>query len=145
MSKSTLATKAEILIKPWPEDGTVDFDELVEPVVKAIKFAYNLRRKNLNKDIPYKGYERKHCLSTCLSIGSTLSAENLQYEQREQGRSALETIVGVAVQLGFEQGIRYQKEQHKTHDLITDLIDKGQKQQIRKLEAKIKELEDAST
>jgi len=41
----------------WPKDGskTVPLKELTTPVCRAIRFAYNARRRNTNKDVPWDG------------------------------------------------------------------------------------------
>lgn len=106
-------------IKKWPpDDGTVNFDELVKPVVKAIRFAYSCRRKNEKKDIPYDGYDRPSLLACCLTVESTLAAANLDYDKTVQGRSALDILVGLAVQLGYEQGYRKAQEEVKLLQLV---------------------------
>ena len=80
-----------------------DFEELVKSVVKALKGAYTLRRKPL-VDIKWEGPElEQYCYS--LPPAERLTAENLRYSQEDQGRSALEEIIGIAVALGIQQGI----------------------------------------
>ena len=40
-------------MKKWPENNeTVSFEELVAPICNAVKFAYDLKRKNRDKNIP---------------------------------------------------------------------------------------------
>ncbi len=95
-------------MKEWPEDNkTVMFDELTEPIIKAIRFAYDVTRKNENKDIPWEGLDiGKSARACCFSPPEALAASNLRYSLDDQGRDALEEIVGLAVQLGIEQGRR---------------------------------------
>lgn len=102
-----------IKIREWPKERSVNFDDLVNPIVKAIKFAYTIRRKNLSKDIPYDGYERNSMLAGCLPIGEALSVKGLEFDLEDQGRTAIEVIVGLAIQLGIEHGQRLAKAEHK--------------------------------
>ena len=100
-------------MKQWPKDNKSlsSFEELTEPVVRAIRFAYKLERKNSNLDIPWLGYDiGEKEKGTSRSPDKKLSVEKLKYQEEEQGRSALETLIGLAVQLGIEQGRRLQKE-----------------------------------
>jgi hypothetical protein len=82
----------------WPQDGQyLDFEKICAPLVKALRFAFKLTRKNRDKDIPYKGpnigpRER----ASCLSAKHQLSAEMLQYSEEDQGRKADEEIIGLA-------------------------------------------------
>ena len=98
--------------KQWPEkDKTVGFYEIAEPIIKALKFAYRLRRKNLRKDIPWNGLDiGEELKASNFSPDSTLSHESLRFNQEDQGRNALEVIIGIAVQLGIEQGRRIEVE-----------------------------------
>ena len=96
-------------MKKWPEDETktVSFRYLVKPVKDAILFAYDIKRKNKGKDIPYNGYDiGKRNKATDFSPDEKLKARNLEYSDVEQGRDALTEIIGIAVQLGIEQGER---------------------------------------
>ncbi len=100
-------------MKAWPEspNETVMFSDLTEPLVRAVKFAYKRTRKNLNKDIPYEGYDiGKSLKASCLPPDESLIAQNLKWQQEDQGRDALEVIMGIAVQLGIEQGRRVERE-----------------------------------
>lgn len=96
--------------KQWPkENGTVGFCEITDPIIKALKFAYKLQRRNLKKDIPWSGLDiGEDLLSSNFGPDQTLSYESLSFNQEDQGRNALEMIVGIAVQLGIEQGRRMQ-------------------------------------
>lgn len=87
------------------------FSELVKPIKKAILFAYDLKRKNENKNIPYKGYNiGEKSLVTCFSPVETLRVKNLKYSLEDQGRDALDEIIAIAIQLGIEQGYRIFKD-----------------------------------
>lgn len=95
-------------MKPWPKNGkTVRFSDLVKDIKKAVLFAYDVKRKNRKKNIPWNGYDigdaEKVC---CLCPDDHLTAENLRYSESEQGRDALDEIIGLALQLGMEQGRR---------------------------------------
>ena len=95
--------------KPWPNNGqTVSFQDMVKPIVDAISFAYQLQRQNKSTDIPWSGLDIGNDLkATCFNPDERLSAEQLNYSNEDQGRTALEEIVGIAVQLGMEQGRRH--------------------------------------
>ena len=99
--------------KPWPKSGPVSFSELTEPVVAAIEQAYRIRLKEevLDGGIEWTGFDigepDKVC---CFSPSESLNGFNLRYSYTDQGRNPLEEIVGVAVQLGIEQGRRLQAE-----------------------------------
>lgn len=91
-------------MKSWPaaHDEHVDFSDLVEPVVAAILNTHTVTRKNKGKDVPYAGYAlpgTAGTFGTCLHM----TAEQMDYSDDEQGRSALSQLVGLAVTLGFEQ------------------------------------------
>lgn len=93
----------------WPEDEAepLSFDAITRPLIKAIKYAYKLERRNKGKSIPWSGPEiGRPELAICLPAKEKLSAKMLAYSEDDQGRDALEEIVGLAVQLGIEQGRR---------------------------------------
>lgn len=108
----------------WPDkDEPMDFEKLTKPLVKAIRFAYDLKRKNRDKDIPWKGPDigaRER--ATCLSPSTQLKSENLIYSEEEQGRDALEEIIGLALRLGIEQGRRITMTGHEVAILKTHLM-----------------------
>lgn len=112
-------------MKQWPKDGKplTNFEQLTEPVIKAIRFAFKLNRKNEDLDIPWSGYDigRKE-QATSLTPDKKLSVENLKYQEENQGRGALETIIELAVQLGIEQGRRLQKEASFGDELLLRAI-----------------------
>lgn len=90
----------------WPEnDAPVGFDELTGPVMKVIREYYDLTPSGLFptwEGLPLPTEMR----ATCLGYEETLTGEYLEYAEKEQGRSPLETMLGIAVQLGIEQGRR---------------------------------------
>lgn len=95
-------------MKEWPGDNkTVPFDEIVGPLKKALKFAYSFERINKGKDIPWTGLNiGKRERGTCLPPDESLLAEQLVYNKDDQGRDPLDVLLGIAVQLGIEQGRR---------------------------------------
>src|SRR3989304_4553686 len=102
-------------MKEWPENNKpADFEDIVKHLKMALKFAYKMRRQNLHKDIPYDGFDIGHQqLAGCFHANETLSVKQLQFVLEDQGRDALDEILGLAVQLGIEQGRRvYRKERN---------------------------------
>lgn len=102
--------------KPWPDesDKTVNFSDLVKPVCMSIRFAYRLIRRNEHRSVPWTGYdigasEGASELACCSSPDERLQQSQLKYDEESQGRDALEVIVGVAIQLGIEQGQRMER------------------------------------
>lgn len=97
----------------WPKDGSpASFSDLTEPIRKIVRHCYSIQRKNKNKDVDWKGLELPECMSaTCLTFDEKLKADNLKYEKEDQGRSAMDVIISIAVQLGIEQGRRMYKQE----------------------------------
>ena len=98
-------------MKDWPEDKntTVDLEELLAPIKDAIKFGYNLNRKNIGKNCPYEGYNiGERDLPHSLDPLTLLSSESLK-RQREQGRDYLDACLLLAFQMGIEQQRRLQQ------------------------------------
>lgn len=92
----------------WPENAreTVSFTKLSDPLVKATKHYYSLRRKNVGKDVDYKGYNVGNTTLVCSPPpDETLTADCLAYH-KERDRDAAEVIIGIAIQIGIEQGQR---------------------------------------
>lgn len=116
-------------MKPWPKDKSpVYFCDLADSIVSAIKFAYKLSRKNRGKSIPWKGYNiGKDDRATCLTPDEQLSAEGLEFNDEDQGRSAIEVIVGLAIQLGIEQGRRIANQKHEEEQRFNELLGRLQK------------------
>lgn len=101
-------------MKKWPKNNkAADFDELCKPVIKAVKEAYNLKRKE--KDIKWTGLPIGQTEAAgCPEFSEALSAEGLAYHG-ERGREPIDVIISIAIQLGIEQGRRmtaeiYEKE-----------------------------------
>lgn len=99
----------------WPKDDKrMSFEELTFPVYKAIRKAYKLSPKDYGDRINWTGPELPKSMgASCLTYDKLLTRENLEYSEQDQGRDPLEEIVGVAVQLGIEQGRRIIKEDLK--------------------------------
>lgn len=90
----------------WPENGAaVALDDLAQPICEAIRFAYELRRKNRKRDIPWDSFETPESAHGH-NIRETLRAEHLRYSDENQNRDCLEEIIGCAIRLGIEQGHR---------------------------------------
>ena len=94
--------------KNWPIDGKpANFGEIAPSLFRAMKHCYKLIRQNEDKDVPWGGLPLgEHEKATCLEPQEHLSAENLKYSLENQGRDAMEEIIGLAVRLGVEQGRR---------------------------------------
>ena len=93
---------------PWPEgDEPLSFGALTAPVLSAIRFAYRLERQHKDQDIPWTGPNiGEGSLVVSFPPDLCLTRKNLAYSLDDQGRCALEEIIGIAVQLGIEQGRR---------------------------------------
>lgn len=95
------------MVKSWPENNEpLSFDNLTAPLRKAFQFAYTLKRKNEGRSIPWTGPDQGKHAGYSLHPTEQLSAENLRYSDEEQGRDALEELLGLALRLGIEQGRR---------------------------------------
>ena len=96
-------------MKDWPKDQneTASFTDLTEPLREVVSQAYVLKRKNEEKDLNYDGYNVGQDTLVCSHDPVTaLTATQLKYDNDEQGRDAMKIILGIAVQLGIEQGKR---------------------------------------
>jgi hypothetical protein len=94
-------------IKPWPENNaTANFSDIALPICKAIRFCFDLERKNIDKDVPYVGLDIIEGAHVCLTADKLFTAAHLQYAEEDQGYDALEIIIGHAILLGIEQGKR---------------------------------------
>lgn len=119
-------------MKPWPaNDKPADFDDMVKPFVRALRFAYKMHRQNQDNDIPYTGFNH-NVNHICFPIDQKLTAEQLAYDKDEQGRDALEVIIGAILQVGCEQGRRIAMESSevkmlRTQAQIAEILMKQQK------------------
>ena len=101
----------------WPEDGSqLSFTYLVGAVLHAVHECYELKKKD-SGDVDWQGPPLPKFLeSSCLDFREKLTAESLAYAREERGLSAIEVLVGIAVQLGMEQGRRRHQEEIQ-HDV----------------------------
>lgn len=93
-----------------------DFGAVADDLVRMIKSAYRLKRVNLGKDLKWKGtaeLTQSEILCSSPPIAERIKAESLKFEQEDQGRSALDVIVCLALQLGIDQGLRMKAEEIK--------------------------------
>ena len=106
-------------MREWPKDDKpADFEDIINPLVDSVKFAYRITRRNVDKDIPYQGYDiGRDCAHVALGA-EALTADNLRDRDENQGRSALTEIISIAVQLGIEQGRRIRSENNSIKKLI---------------------------
>ena len=126
-------------MKEWPEgSATARFTDITEPVIQAMRFAYTLKRKNIQRDIPWEGLdigrEEQAC---CFSPIEKLTAFNLEYSLDSQGRDALTEIVGVAVQLGIEQGRRMAYSDMASRIHILKIMHEGMNSPLEQLQREI--------
>lgn len=111
-------------MKQWPDDDkTVLFSDLVESVRECVDFHYDLVRKNTLESMNYTGYDiGSSTKATSLSPNESLSLEQLKYNFEEQGRDAMEVIIGIAIQLGIEQGIRLESISSRMYKQMFNLL-----------------------
>jgi len=99
-------------MKKWPKSKSepAPFDELISPIKFSVRFAYELNRKNIGKNIPYEGYDAGEIVGLSdPPANEKLSAEGLQWVEEDQGMDALDVLVDLAVQVGIEQGKRIER------------------------------------
>lgn len=101
--------------REWPADGSpVKFDFIAEPVVKAMRHCYRMKRRNKDSDAPWSGLPLgRREQASCLNPKEALTAKSLAYVKEDQFRSAVEVIIGVAIQLGIEQGRRMEAQRRE--------------------------------
>lgn len=106
-------------MKKWGENNELaDFAELSDSIKEAILFAYEIKRKNKDKSIPWEGYDVGQSINFP-SPDETFDFANLKWAEEEHGRDALDEIITLAIQLGIEQG-RRQMLGSTTFSLIKD-------------------------
>jgi hypothetical protein len=89
-------------MKTWPKAGnSVDFESLTAPLAQWLRtHAQGVIEK-------YDGLPLGEIESAgCLQPADALTQESLDYNRTHQGRDAFDTVIGLAVQLGIEQGRR---------------------------------------
>ncbi len=123
-------------MKKWPEkSAVVRFTDITQPIMRAMRFAYTLKRKNRQRDIPWEGLDiGKEEQACCFSPIEKLTAFNLEYSLDSQGRDALTEIVGVAVQLGIEQGRRMAHQDMTSRIDILKLMHQGMHSPLEQLQ-----------
>ena len=94
----------------WPKNNeTARFSDLTGPVVNLVRQAYSLKLNapTFTHGLKWRGPSLPESMgATCLEFSDAVSAEQLRHDTADQGRDPLEVIVGIAVQLGIEQGRR---------------------------------------
>ena len=97
----------KFLKKEKKKSSPTRFDSMLDPVLENIRSQFDFVRKNEGADIPYNGYpigrESRAC---CLDISYAFTAGSLEYNLDDQGRDALEVIVGSLITVAAEQGRR---------------------------------------
>ena len=109
-----------------PMNGPLDtwyFEDLSREFRKAIEFAYTLRRKRVKKDIPYNGPELTalELLGGSPGVEETLKAEWLKISDEDQGRDALDELIGCILRVGIEQGFRMVAKNHMMKMYLRDI------------------------
>lgn len=87
---------------------TGHFDHVLDPALQNLRGnGIRFYRKNRKKDIPYKGYPiGRDSRAGCLDIDYRFQVEQMDYDLNDQGRNALEVILGSLVTVVCEQGRR---------------------------------------
>ncbi len=117
--------------REWPEnDEPASFAHIADPIVRSIRFAYQLTRKNENRNIPWEGLNiGKGQRAMCHSPFELLSVKGLEFSLEDQGREAIEELVGLAVQLGIEQGRRIEStERMRVYELRMSMYKRNPKE-----------------
>ena len=93
-------------MKKWPEDGSpVRFEDLVAPIADWLR--NTTLGDRAERRMTYAGFELGERESAgCLQPDEALSPESIAYNMESQGRDSFDVAVGIAVQLGLEQGRR---------------------------------------
>lgn len=99
--------------KEWnKERKSEDFEEIFIPLHKFVKEA--LKDRTIKKDLEYNGYPLDLiCGATSLG-GHDLSKAEIRRNQSRNGRTVLEQMLQLAMQLGMEQGSRIFQENYNT-------------------------------
>ena len=105
-------------MKSWPEEGgTVRFSDIADPLRDAIDQIYELRRKP-PCDVEWTGYGFPGD-DRCEQPEVRLTARSLDYDEHEQCRDPMRVIIGLAVQLGIEQGVRAERSRRESQQEIS--------------------------
>jgi len=112
----------------WPtkEDQVVPFYLLAGAVRKAFEATFELEDIAPDMDVPWTGPPLgKRELVTCQNPIERLKAEYLAYELEDQGRDKLDALIGLALQLGIEQGRRCLRSEESVWIEIKKMQEKG--------------------
>lgn len=124
MTKNNLVQKEfESSVPREPLDSWY-FDDITLNLRDSIEFAYTLRRKRKGKSIPYNGPELTalDLLVGAPGVKETLEAEWLRISDEDQGRDALQEILGCAVRIGIEQGFRMFAKDRRITELYVSVL-----------------------
>ena len=113
-------------MKKWPTDlaKPAYFESLADPIVKALKFVNRNGGIRIADDviIPYKGYTiGQEDLACAFDPVESLSPERRNYGRDNQSRDIYDVLVGIAIQLGIEQGRRFLRRHMGFKHLIVKL------------------------
>lgn len=93
----------------WPDnDVPVNFEALVEPIARWLR-SYIGGRVEIYDGFPLGTQEAAGALQPI----DALTPTSIDYALNHQGRDAYDTIIGLAIQLGIEQGRRLRTRQGK--------------------------------
>ncbi len=99
--------------------------ELSKPICRALRFAFNLRRTNTTKDVPWDGPGSIPSMRGGLpDIQYQLTLEGLRRARESCEADTLESIVIIAIQLGMEQGRRAEAKDGRTR-FEAEFVDDG--------------------
>lgn len=96
-------------MKEWPSDNKlIPFDSVIEDLMKVLDPVVKVYDET---ELPfYKGYNIGEDERVCsFDPAFSLSKEGMEYHH-EHGRNVLEVALGIAFQLGIEQGRRMAKD-----------------------------------
>lgn len=102
-------------VKRWPaNDEPSSFYTILYPLRRAFDFGATWERKNADQDVPWTGLGiGKDLLVSDFDADEKLKAERIRYGAEEQDRDFVSTILGLAIQLGIEQGRRCERKRLK--------------------------------
>lgn len=84
-------------------------------IMKALKYAYTIKKKRGIKKIPYDGVEITHhsILACSDNVKNGLSKDSLEYH-KERGRKPIDVILTKMFQLGYQNGYLTKSESSDT-------------------------------
>ncbi len=99
--------------------------ELSKPICRALRFAFNIRRANTTKDVPWDGPDSIPSMADGLpDLRDQLTIEGLRRARESCSADTLESIVIIAIQLGIEQGRRMEANDGRTKFAV-EFVDDG--------------------